>query len=500
MIQVAVYCRVSTDKEDQATSFMGQKSFFQAYIARHPDWELYEIYADEGITGTSTKKRAAFNRMIRDAYEGKFQLILTKEISRFSRNILDTIHYTRTLKERGVGVFFLSENLSTWNPEAELLLSIMGTLAQEESRKTSQRVKWGQTRRMEEGVVFGKSLLGFTVRDGNLMEEPEGAALVRRIFQNYTIEKKGTSEICRELEAEGHRTSTGNTRWYPSHIIKILKNEKYVGDLIQKKTITPNYLDHQKKINHGEEAQIIIPSHHEGIVSRTLWDATQKELDLRCRKRNSGSSMKYALSGKIHCAICGSVFIPRNKRLQSGRVVRRWCCAGAVRKGSGYCNIGRHLREEDGIQMVKEAVSALRLDWDNLLRQVAKIAEKAILEDKGCCRSVDRLQRELDKLEEKLASVMDAYFSREISREEMMLMKKRYHQQAAKLRDAKKQRKMCMESREIPQILTKWMDNEENWSVLSNHLLERITVFQDRHMELKLKHIPYSFYFEEETL
>ena len=161
MIKVASYCRVSTDHEDQANSFAAQQRYFKEYIHRQPDWELYGIYADEGITGTSTKKRAQFNRMIHDAYSGKFQLILTKEVSRFSRNILDTISYTRELKALGVGVLFVNDGINTLEPDAELRLSIMASIAQEESRKTSSRVKWGQTRQMERGVVFGRSMLGY---------------------------------------------------------------------------------------------------------------------------------------------------------------------------------------------------------------------------------------------------------------------------------------------------------------------------------------------------
>ena len=148
MISVASYCRVSTDKDDQANSFAAQQRYFKDYIDRQPDWELYEVYADEGITGTSTKKRTNFNRMIHDAHMGKFKLIITKEVSRFSRNILDTISFTRELKSLGVGVLFMNDGISTLEPDAELRLSIMGSIAQEESRKTSTLVKWGQTRQM----------------------------------------------------------------------------------------------------------------------------------------------------------------------------------------------------------------------------------------------------------------------------------------------------------------------------------------------------------------
>ena len=156
----ACYCRVSTDKADQANSFAAQQRYFSEYICRQPDWTLYQIYADEGVTGTSTKNRVRFQQMIDDAVAGNFQLILTKEVSRFSRNILDTIRYTRLLKAAGVGVLFMNDGIYTMDPDAELRLSIMASIAQEESRKTSDRVKWGQTRQMERGIVFGPSPLG----------------------------------------------------------------------------------------------------------------------------------------------------------------------------------------------------------------------------------------------------------------------------------------------------------------------------------------------------
>ena len=238
MLKIAGYCRVSTDKEDQANSFASQQQFFREYITRNPDWELHEIYADEGITGTSTKKRVQFNRMINDAHSGRFQMILTKEVSRFSRNILDTIFYTRELKALGIGVIFMTDGFSSLDADAELRLSIMGSIAQEESRKTSARVKWGQTRQMERGVVFGTSMLGYDVKNGEMKINPAGAEIVRQIFYKYGIEKKGSTVIARELQEAGCQTRTQKAVWSAGYILKILKNEKYAGDLVQKKTFT----------------------------------------------------------------------------------------------------------------------------------------------------------------------------------------------------------------------------------------------------------------------
>ena len=175
VIRVAAYCRVSTDKLDQANSLESQQRYFNEYIARNPLWELYEIYVDEGITGTNTFKREDFNRMIKDGKDGKFDLIITKEVSRFARNLLDSIAYTRELREYGIRLIFLNDNIDTDQPDHEFRLAMMASLAQEESRKTSERVKWGQRRRMEQGVVFGRDMLGYDVRDGKLIvnEEPQ---------------------------------------------------------------------------------------------------------------------------------------------------------------------------------------------------------------------------------------------------------------------------------------------------------------------------------------
>ena len=397
MIRVASYCRVSTDQEDQANSFVSQQLYFRQYVQRQPDWELYEIYADEGITGTSTKKRAAFNRMIHDAYMGKFQLIITKEVSRFSRNILDTISFTRELKEIGVGVLFMNDGIHTLDPDAELRLSIMASIAQEESRKTSSRVKWGQTRQMERGVVFGQSLLGYDVKNGKLTVEPEGAALVRLIFHKYGVEKKGTSVIARELQEAGYRTYSGNVKWSTSQIVKMLKNEKYVGDLVQKKTITPDYLTHAKKYNHGEEEMIVIKSHHEPIIDRDLWNLVQSELKQRNRhgKPDTGHSNRYGLSGKIQCGACGATFVSRKKKTQTGRLL----CILVLRQRHGirqtasgcpgkldWMRPGGGISDEVAMDMVKQVLAALPIDQEEVIHNVTDLAVKAIQDggDRPC--------------------------------------------------------------------------------------------------------------------
>ncbi len=314
MLQVAAYCRVSTDKEDQANSFEAQQRYFREYIQRQPDWELQGIYADEGFSGTSTNKRVEFNKMLHAAELGQIDLIVTKEVSRFTRNTVDALQITRELRRRGVGVLFLNDSLDTRTNDGELRLTIMSSVAQDESRKTSERSKWGQMRSMEKGVVFGGSLLGYDVIGGKMTVNPEGAEVVRLIFHKYLQERKGCSTIARELREAGILSSKGNCLWSSATVTKILKNEKYCGDLIQKKTYTPDFLTHEKKYNHGKEPLVALKDHHEAIIDRETWQAVQRELSRRNRVTGCGGhGNRYPLSGKIRCGECGKSFSPYQK-------------------------------------------------------------------------------------------------------------------------------------------------------------------------------------------
>ena len=520
MIKVASYCRVSTDKDDQANSFESQQRYFRAYIDRQPEWELYQIYADEGITGTSTKKRAAFNQMIADARMGKFERILTKEVSRFSRNILDTIAYTRELKALGVGVLFLNDGISTLEPDAELRLSIMGSIAQEESRKTSSRVKWGQTRRMEQGVVFGRSLLGYDVKDGRLTVNPEGAELVRLIFHKYGVEKKGTTVIARELREAGYRTHRGGIRWNGSCIVKLLKNEKYVGDLIQKKTITPDYLTHAKKANHGEEELVIIRDHHPPIIDRELWDVVQEELKKRNRNGalGAGHSNRYIFSGKIKCGECGASFVSRQRKRKDGSLSRRWSCYSAVNEGGVHvdpqgnrvgCDVRMALRDEVAMDMLRQALRTLRLDSGGLIDSVTAIALEAIRagEQSGGERR-ESLELRLEQLNRKREAALDAFFSRDITREEMRRMTGRYDREAAELRErlartGARSESSCEKAAlrdDIRRRVAGLLNGEGDSEIFCKTILDHMVVYRDQRVEVRLNLLPQTWCFVLERL
>lgn len=519
-MKVASYCRVSTDRDDQANSFESQQRYFKEYIDRQPDWELYQVYADEGITGTSTKKRAAFNRMIADAHMGKFQLILTKEVSRFSRNILDTISYTRELKALGVGVVFMNDGINSLEPDAELRLSIMGSMAQEESRKTSSRVKWGQTRRMEQGVVFGRSLLGYDVKEGRITVNQEGAEIIRQIFYKYGVEKKGTSVIARELREAGYKTLSGNAKWSNTYIIKVLKNEKYVGDLVQKKTITPDYLSHIKKYNHGEEEMVVIRNHHEPIISRELWDIVQSEMKKRDRKGDydGGHSNRYVFSGKIKCGECGASFVSRKKNRKDGTGYRRWGCFTATTEGNRHediqgnevgCDIGKMLRDELAMDILKQSLASLQMDMDGIIQNVTDIAMEAIQAGEG--QGIDRpeaLGYQIEQLTQKKVDVLDAFFSRQITKDEMKLVNEWYDRELDALRirlDAIRSREGVAYEPEdlrknVERQITTIVRGETDSEIFYKNLLDHMVVHKDRRVEVYLNLLPQKWIFILENL
>lgn len=519
-MKVAAYCRVSTDKSDQANSFESQQRYFREYIDRQPDWELYDVYADEGITGTSTKKRAAFKRMINDAKLGRFDRIITKEVSRFSRNILDTISYTRDLKRIGVGVSFMNDGINTLEPDAELRLSIMGSIAQEESRKTSSRVKWGQTRRMEQGVVFGRSMLGYDVKDGKMTINPEGAEIVRLIFHKYVHERKGTTVIARELREAGCKTLTDRTDWRNTVILKILRNEKYCGDLKQKKTITPDYLTHQKKYNHGEEEFVFLKNHHESIIERALWEEAQREIARRDidGKYGTGHGNRYPLSGKIKCSACGQSFVSRGRKRKDGSKYKTWRCGTTTNEGKRHtdpagneigCDTGYQLRDEVGMEMVRQSVGMLKMDTEAVINSITRIVTEAIQASRDNNQvNAEKLKKELAQIEEKKKSVLDAFFAQSISKDDMKLMNADYDRRISELTDkivaAEKPKSLSYDtqtlSKDICAKVTGIVSGEAATDNFYGNLLDHITAYPDRRMEVHLKLLPTKWTYVLENL
>lgn len=441
-VKVGAYCRVSTEKEDQINSLESQKSYFKQYIENKPDWELVDVYADEGVSGTQAEKRAEFQRMISDAKNKRLNLILTKEISRFARNTKISIDYTRMLKDIGVGVIFINDNINTLDGDGELRLTIMSAIAQEESRKTSERVKWGQKRRMEQGVVFGRELLGYNLKNGVLSVNEEEAEIVRLIFYKYTVEGKGTHVIARELYESNIQTKRFKSRWSNTVILRLLKNEKYVGDLTQKKTITPDYLNHKKKYNRGEEEQVYIKNHHEPLISRDLWDLTQEQLSLRAAptEQKSKYSSRYWCSGKLICGQCGSKFVGGSKKLKNDAIYKAWRCNRARTHGKEKLDINgntmgcnnssiNHVVLGQIVKYVLDSINSSKaLIISELVSQIKKLNKL------NAIKGTDSLKRKILNLQAKKQEVINLGIEGSITKDDMIIMNKKYSNEIQKIK------------------------------------------------------------------
>lgn len=307
--KVAAYARVSTAKEEQENSFDAQVSYYTQKIQANPEWVFVEVYSDEGITGTNTKKRDGFNRMIEDALAGKIDLILTKSVSRFARNTVDSLVTIRQLKEKGVEVFFEKENIYTFDAKGELLLTIMSSLAQEEARSISENTSWGRRKSFADGKVsLGYSnFLGYDKGpDGELVINEEQAKIVRRIYAEF-LAGKTPGGIAKGLTADGIETPGHKKVWQASTVLNILKNEKYYGAAILQKEITVSYLTKEKRPNTGELPMYYIEKDHEPIVSPETYQMVQEEMR---RRKEAGSNMQCVsiFSSRIICGDCGGYY------------------------------------------------------------------------------------------------------------------------------------------------------------------------------------------------
>ncbi|HWR29535.1 MAG TPA: recombinase family protein [Negativicutes bacterium] len=307
-LRVAAYARVSTDSDEQFTSFEAQVDYYTRQINANADWTMIEVYTDEGISGTNTKKRDGFNRMIADALAGKIDLIITKSISRFARNTVDTLTSVRQLKEKGVEVFFEKENIYTMDSKGELLITIMSSLAQEESRSISENVAWGKRAKCEEGKVYlpYKQFLGYEKGSDGLPQIVEEQAKTVRLIYSLFLEGLMPSGIAKRLEAMGIPSPAGKQRWQTSTVESILKNEKYKGDALLQKTFCVDFLTKKMKRNEGELPQYYVEQSHPAIVSSEVYDEVQQELKRRREVRYVGRSGCF--SSKIICGECGSYF------------------------------------------------------------------------------------------------------------------------------------------------------------------------------------------------
>lgn len=364
--RVAGYARVSTDHEDQQTSYEAQVDYYTNYIKGREDWEFVSVYTDEGISATSTTKREGFNRMVSDALDGRIDLVITKSVSRFARNTVDSLTTIRKLKENQVECYFEKENIWTFDSKGELLLTIMSSLAQEESRSISENVTWGQRKRMQDGKVSVpfKRFLGFEKgEDGNLVVNEEQAKIVRRIYGMF-LQGRSPFAIARTLTEEGIPTPGGKEKWAPGTVKSILTNEKYKGDALLQKVYTVDFLSKRKKVNEGEVPQYYVEGNHDAIIEPGVFDAVQKQMAIRHPGKNRQSSV-HIFSSKIKCGDCGSWY--GAKVWHSNSKYRRtiWRCNHKF-EGGNKCGTP-HFEESEIEELFLKAVNILCAEKDEII-------------------------------------------------------------------------------------------------------------------------------------
>lgn len=502
--RVAAYCRVSTDKEEQANSLRNQREFFEDYINKHDDWVLVDIYYDEGKSGTTTDHRDGFNSMIADCRQGLIDTVLTKEVSRFGRNVVDVLNHTRDLKAMDINVIFSSDGIDTATEEGELRLSIMASLAQDESRKTSQRVKFGHRCQMEKGVVFGRSLLGYDVKDGKLIINEEGADIVRSIFNKYTIEGKGTHVIARELYEEGIKPMRCR-EWNNVVILRALRNEKYVGDLCQGKTFTPDYKTHKKKYQKDTEKMVYIKNHHEPIISRELWEMTQAELKRRSPNEETKSrySNRYWCSGKVYCGECGRRCVCRNKNQKNSKY-RAWRCSESAKHGRKKAGLygetigcdNQSINERVLLAGVYFVLEHIRLNKDKLVSEMK--SEISSIMKSSIDDNTDKLKAKIAKIEADKKILLQKNIDGVVSDADYIGQNRYYDEEILKLEQkiqAVKSRKSELEE-QVRRIngyvdyIKKQLNFDSPNEQVCGEVVERITVYPEHQFEIKLKNVP----------
>ena len=366
--RVAAYCRVSTDKEEQEHSFETQKEMYTEMIMMKPNWQMAGIYADEGITGTIAKKRPGFMKMIDDCKKGKIDMIITKSVSRFSRNNLDCLLYMRELKELGIPIIFEKEGINTMQVSSELLITLFSGLSQAESESISMNVKIGKRQSLKNGnVPFSyKSFLGYRKGADNKPEiDPEQAIIVKRIFSEY-LSGKSLKGIANSLTADGVLTVLGKTNWTGSGVMSILTNEKYKGDALLQKTYIADCISKKCKKNKGELPMYYIENNHPAIIERAVFDRVQEEISRRNSKRKVKEvgtktelgkySSKYALSEVLFCGQCGTPY-RRCTWSRNGKKKIVWRCISRLDYGKKYCKDSPTIEESLIQNAVCEAIT-----------------------------------------------------------------------------------------------------------------------------------------------
>ena len=417
-LRVAAYCRVSTDSEEQLTSYEAQRTYYTDKIMSNPEWTMAGLFADEGITGTSAQKRPEFLRMICQCRQKKIDLILTKSVARFARNTVDSLKYVRILKELGIAVFFEEQNINTLDADNEMLLTIHSAFSQAESETMSSRVKWGKREAMREGkaIIQYNRLYGYRRGDNNKPEIiPEQAEVVLRIYQQY-LTGASLRMIQDTLEGEQVLNVAGKPEWSLNVIRNILTSEKYCGDVLMQKTYISDCISRKTIRNNGQLPKYLLPDHHEAIVDRQTFDAVQAEMARRSAGRSpsrknaptgrTSYASKYALSERLVCGECGTLY-RRCVWAKRGKKRTVWRCVSRLDYGTKYCHNSPSLDEEPLQRAILTAINSVMRNREDMALQIAGAMELQLLSVPGQTISLADIQRRIEMLESQFNALLE---------------------------------------------------------------------------------------------
>ncbi len=443
-LRVAAYCRVSTEQEEQQNSYEVQIAYYTDLINRKKEWTLAGIFADKGISGTQTKSRCEFNRMIRMCKNKKIDLVITKSISRFARNTVDCLEHIRQLKELGIGVIFEKEHINTLNITSEFTVALYGSFAQAESESISKNVIWGKEKAYREGRVSFqyKRLLGYRKGDDGKPEiVPEQAETVRLIYKLF-LDGQSMRNIKYSLESKGVLTATSSKTWNESLIRSILKNEKYVGDVLMQKTFTADCITHRVVKNNGERAMYLVTDHHEPIIDRDTYNRVQQELARRSSKRKISDkakteqgkySSKYALTELMICGHCGSpyrrvIWTCRNKNKMAV-----WRCMSRLDHGKTYCSDSPSISEDKLHKAIIHAINNYYSCRNDIVR-ILKANIGTVLECQGQ-EEIMAAEQRLKEIDRKRNELVDLIASGGCDEEQMYSQFEKMYDEEQKLNE-----------------------------------------------------------------
>lgn len=481
-LRVAAYCRVSTDSDEQASSYEVQVEHYTQFIQKNSEWELAGIFADDGISGCNTKNRSEFNRMIEECMAGRIDMIITKSISRFARNTLDCLKYIRELKEKNIPVFFEKENINTMDSKGEVLLTIMASLAQQESQSLSQNIKLGLQYRYQNGEVQvnHNRFLGYTKdEDGHLIIEPTEAEVVKRIYREY-LEGSSLLQIGCGLEVDGILTAAGKPKWRPETLRKILQNEKYIGDALLQKTYTVDFLKKKRVQNNGIVPQYYVENSHPPIIPRDLYMRVQEEMVRRAnlhsgekRKKRIYSS-KYALSSIVYCPKCGDIYrrIAWNNRGKHSTV---WRCCTRVEHGPTACDAPT-IQESELQAAVVQAINMALGNRGSMMAALQKNVETVIRQEDEF--SVEGIETKLTELQKELLRLANGKKDYSDIAEEINRLREKKQEALAESAEREGLKKRIVEMREfLNSQATEVLEYDEQ---LVRRLIGKVTVYEER--------------------